>query len=108
LEASNRLGCKMSSSTAPRGVKQDRQEVIINLGRIGAASLIKLQLSMAPERDLLQTEYVGSHGRDLIGKQLAAGGEIGTVDHLPQLVVGMTRASTRSPPTGRSWRVLSG
>ena len=70
----------MSSSRALRGVKQDRQEVIINLSRIGAASLIKLQLSMAPERNLLQTEYLRSRGRDLTGTQLASGCKIGAAD----------------------------
>jgi hypothetical protein len=46
---------------------------------------------MAPERDLLQTEQIGSRRGYFVGKQAAARPEVGTVDDLPQLVIRMTQ-----------------
>jgi hypothetical protein len=71
--------------------------------------MIKAHWPMAPERNLLQTEYAGSRGCDLSGKQLAAGCKIGTVDHLLQLVVRMTQGKhsglTRPADRGAYWAV---
>src|SRR5512133_693609 len=80
--------------------QQGVQKVIIDLRRVESSDLVQLHRSMAPERDLLQTEQIGSRRGHFVGEQSAAGPEVGTVDDLAQLMIRMTQgkqaASTRA------------
>ena len=69
--------------------QQHGQEVIVDGRGVGPAELVQLHRPGSPQRDLLQTHQVGAGRGDLGGHQPAADGEVGTVDDLSQLVVGL-------------------
>ena len=89
---------------------QDREKVVVNLGRIGSADVVELHGSMA-NRTVLEAVQVGLRGSDLLDEQLASTFEIRATDHLMQFVVGMTQVRHSSwserPRAARIGRLIS-